>query len=133
MSRRLIGVLLLGLFLFATAGCGPAEKDKTGKQKELPKWDEYKDKVQQSLFELVTAEEPSKQAEQRDLDYFQLAMVRVVLVLAPGASLPEGFMILQESRYEDDVQALVPVDKLLALSQQPEIQYIRAPVKPKTR
>jgi len=128
-----MGFLLLGLLLITASGCGSPKKYEMGNQQESPKWDDYKDKVQQSLFELATAKEPAKQAQQRDLDYLQLKVVRVILVLAPGASLPEGFMILPEARYENEVQALVSVDELLELSKQPEIQYIRAPVKPKTR
>lgn len=130
MSRPLVGFLLVGLFL-TMLGCGPQKQEETSQPQDLPKWDDYKDKVQQALFDLVAAKEPAKQAQQRELDY--VPMVRVVLVLAPAATLPEGFLILEESRYESEVQAFVPLNQLLELSKRPEIQYIRAPVKPKTR
>lgn len=131
MNWRLVGLLFVGLLLFTITGCGPQKQEETSSPKELPKWDDYKDKVQQAVFELVTAKEPVKQAQQRELDY--VPMVRVILVLAPSVTLPEGFLILEESRYENEVQAFVPLNQLLELSQRPEIQYIRAPVKPKTR
>ncbi|OGF57341.1 MAG: hypothetical protein A2Z21_02330 [Candidatus Fraserbacteria bacterium RBG_16_55_9] len=126
MSRRGIGLLLIGLFFFALSGCG--SKEETG-ETALPKWEDYQNKIQQTLFELVAAKDSAQYAEQRGLDYF--TMVRVVIELTPGASLPEGFMVQVESSYENQIQALVSLDKLLELSKQPEIQYIRAPIKPK--
>ena len=128
MSRERIGLLLIGLFLFALSGCGPKEESKE-QGATAPKWEDYQAKVQQALFELVTTKDSATYAEQRGLDYF--TMVRVIIELAPDASLPEGFMIQVESSYENQIQALVPLDKLLELSKQPEIQYIRAPKKPK--
>ncbi len=127
MSRNLLGLLFIGLLLFAFTGC--TAKQEGGEQAVSPKWEDYQGKVQQTLFELVTAKDPGKYAEQRQLEY--ATMVRVVIELAPDAALPEGFLVLEESRYENEIQAWVPLDKLLELSQQPQIQYIRAPRKPK--
>lgn len=129
MSRQRIGLLLIGLILFTLSGCG--SKEEAGEQGAVePKWEDYQSKVQQTLFELVTTKDSAKYADQRGLDYF--TMVRVILDLAPGASLPEGFMIQVESSDENLVQALVPLDKLLELSKRPEIRYVRIPKKPKS-
>jgi len=95
----------------------------------MPKWEDYQDKLQRTLFELATAEDPQAYAKQHDMGGFPL--VRVVIELEPGASLPEGFTLQVESRFDDQVQVLVPLKELLDLSQQPQVRYIRAPVKPR--
>ena len=135
-SVKLIGVALLALALSASAvgGCGPREAQQGGEEGEqvLPKWEEYahRDKIQQTLYELVASGDPKATAERLGLDAY--LMVRVVLVLAdPEAELPEGFTIYVERRIEGEVQALVPVEQLLKLAEHPQIKYIRAPVKPR--
>lgn len=128
MTRTLIGLFAIGFFLFALTGC--TAKQETEEQAVRPKWEDYQDKVQQTLFELATAKDHSKYAKQHpELEY--AAMVRVVIRLKPDATLPEGFVILEESRYENEIQAWIPLEKLLELSQQPQIEYISVPRKPK--
>jgi hypothetical protein len=127
MIQQRMGVLLVGIFLLALMGCSP--KPEAADQKPPVDWAEYEGKLQRTLFDLVRDKTPGEYAKQRDLDY--VAMVHVVIELAPAASLPEGFLILEEGRYEREVQAWVPADQLLELSQRPEVHYIRAPQKPK--
>jgi len=124
--RWMIAWLIFFALIFPLAGCGPREAEE---QEAMPKWEEYQDKLQRPLFELVTSKDPIAYADKHELDYFE--MVRVVIELAAGAELPEGFLILVESRAGDSVQALVRLEDLLELAKQPQIEYIRAPVKPK--
>ncbi len=130
----LTAALTLALAL-TLAGCGPQERQ--GQQAppeapELPKWEEYayKDKIQQTLYELVASRDPEAAAERLGLDAYW--MVRVVLVLKDEeAELPEGVLIYVERRVGNEVQALVPVEQLLKLVEHPQVQYVRAPVKPR--
>jgi hypothetical protein len=124
--KGLMARLLILALIFTLGGCAPKEPEE---ERAMPKWEEYEDRLQRPLFELATSEDPAAYAEKRQLDYFK--MVRVVIELAPEAELPEGFLILEESRMENRIQALVPLEELLELAKQPQIEYIRVPAKPK--
>lgn len=134
-TRAVAAALLLGLSLglaLGLAGCA----GKKAKEAARPtgattaKWEDYKEKIQRRLFELALAESPEEYAKAQGLEAFWV--VRVVLVLAsPDAKIPEGFRVAVEERFGKEVQALVAVEDLLELARRPEIEYIRAPVKPK--
>lgn len=100
----------------------------TAGEQPMPKWGDYEKKIRRPLFELATAQEPKAVAAKYDLDYY--AMVRVEIELEPHAPLPEGYLIEAEMRSDHRVQALVRLDQLLELSQQPGIKEIRSPRKP---
>lgn len=124
----MLGLLALGVAVtLGAAGCGP--QGEPDQERQMAEWSEYEGKIQRTLFELTTSRDPASYAKEHDLDYY--AMARVVIELAEGSSLPQGYLIEVERQAERSVQALVPLDQLLELSKRPEVQYIRAPVKPK--
>lgn len=134
--RLTAGIALVGLSLglaLGLGGCGGKESPTTtsaNRKQQIPAWEEYEGKIQKSLFELATASSPEEYAKAQGLEAFWV--VRVVLVLAsPDAELPEGFRVVVEERFGEEIQALVAVEDLLELARRPEIEYIRAPVKPK--
>lgn len=111
------------------AGCAGKEAETpTGIPK--PAWEEYEGKIQRQLFELATASSPEEYAKAQGIEAFWV--VRVVLVLtSPEAPIPEGFRVVVEERFGEEVEALVAVDDLLRLANHPDVEYIRSPVKPK--
>jgi len=135
-TRAVTAALLLGLSLGLALGLAGCAGKKAEKEAARPttattaKWEEYEGKIQKRLFELALASSPGEYAKAQGLEAFWV--VRVVLVLAsPDAEIPEGFRVAVEERFGKEVQALVAVEDLLKLAKRPEIEYIRAPVKPK--
>ena len=63
-------------------------------------------------------------------------MIQVEIQMDADGELPTGYLILEEARAPLGatltVQAFVRVDQLLELSQEPSINYIRAPARPRT-
>ena len=138
-ARAATAALLLGLSLglaLGLAGCAGKKAEEEAARPTRPtsattaNWEDYEDKIQRQLFELAVAPSPGEAAKAQGLEAFWA--VRVVLVLAsPDTKMPEGFRVVVEERFGEEVQAWVAVDDLLELAQRPEVAYIRAPVKPK--
>lgn len=127
MTSRWPVLALFGLAaILLIAGCGP--RGGPGEQEPRPEYSQYEKRIERPLFDLTVAEDPKTVADEHDLDYYP--MVRVVIELAPEAPLPEGYLIVEETRSGNNVQALVRLDQLLELAEQPGIEYIRKPAKP---
>ncbi len=84
-------------------------------------------KLDSALYELMAAADRSAYARQHALQYEDGA-VRVTLELASDqAVLPSSHRITIEERLERLVRALVPVDNLCELSNDPSVRMIRVP------
>lgn len=91
-------------------------------------------KLEESLMSLAKVADPAEYAASIGLAYTidteGREWVRVVIELTEAQStLPQGYSLQVELRHEYLVQALVPVAKLCALSNEPQISYIRVPRK----
>lgn len=85
-------------------------------------------KLESVLSQLISADNPQEFAQAHDL-YMQNGKVRVVVELTnKNALLPD--YVLDETRYENNVQTLVPIEKLAALAEDSNVTFIRAPLKP---
>lgn len=134
MNTRSALLALLGLLFWGLVGCGSNSKPtdtSTNNQNTsttTANWQEYQDKLQKPLFDVATSATPSETASRLKIDEHE--MVRVVIELKAGATLPVGFLVVVDTELENQVQAWVPIDQLLELSKRDEIQNIRIPAKP---
>ena len=67
-------------------------------------------------------------AQAHDL-YMQDGMIRVVVEMVTETALLPDY-VLEETRYKNKVQALVPVEKIVELSGETNVTFIQAPLKP---
>ena len=124
----------MGLLLFAVVGCGsnpkPANTSTTdqGTSTTTANWQDYQDKLQKPLFDVATSETPAEVTARLKINGHY--MVQVIIELKPGATLPAGYLVVTDQELDNSIQAWVPVEQLLDLSKQKEIQYIRIPAKP---
>ena len=79
-------------------------------------------------MQLVNASNPEDFALVHNL-HMRDGNVRVVVDLLNETSMPPGYAV-EETRYRDKVQVLVPVEKITALAQETNVTFIRAPLEP---
>jgi hypothetical protein len=79
-----------------------------------------------ALREIATAADPAAAAAERSVALVD-GRVRVVIELAPEASLPADAPLVVEAQYEHLVQALVAPEQLCSLAANPAIARIRLP------
>lgn len=85
--------------------------------------------MESRLYDLTTATDPAAFAQSHGL-YYGDGRTRVVVVLvAPeaGTSILTQYDAQVETRYESLVQVLVPPAELCDLSNDPQVQFVRAP------
>lgn len=87
------------------------------------------DALESSLYGLVTADDRAAYAETWNLNYRD-GRVAVVVELRENRELPDEFDVSIETRYEHLVQATVPVDELVALSEHENVSFVRTPREP---
>jgi hypothetical protein len=113
---------LLLLLLLALVGCSPGGERPGEEGKAPPPKQEDYPKLESRLFQLATAEDPIEFAKRQGLDY--AVVVRVLVELeSPDSSVPDGICV--ENRFEEEVEALVPLERLLTLAQEPQVKVIR--------
>ena len=131
-SLKIFALLIVGLALFV-AGCSTQEPQDETPVGDLPDWETYQDRIQRPLFDLATDNVNPDRSSQIEVE--SVEMVQVEIQLNPAQELPTGYLILEEGRAELGesltVQAYVRVDQLLELSQEPQILFIRAPIRPR--
>ena len=85
--------------------------------------------LESSLVELTQSSDPEVYAQKHGL-YFANGRVRVVIELDnPNYALPASYGV-EETRYENMIQALVVINKLLELSESPFVRFITIPMVP---
>ncbi len=80
------------------------------------------------LLQLTQAADPPAFATAHGLDY-QNGMVRVIVDLRAGASLPLGYGLVVEAQYANLVQAWVPPSQLCALASDANVLSVRPPAR----
>lgn len=86
------------------------------------------EKLESILFQLISVNNPQEFARTHNL-YMRNGNVRAVVELtSETATLPD--YVVEETRYKKNVQVLVPIEKLVVLSEETNVIFIRAPLKP---
>ncbi len=85
-------------------------------------------KLESVLSQLIGANNSYEFAQAHSL-YMQNGNVRVVVELANETDLLPDYVV-EETRYKNKVQALVPVEKIAMLYEEANVSFIRAPLKP---
>jgi hypothetical protein len=121
--------------LLMTGLCSLILADTLGLSNSESIFEEDCPKLEENLMNLATVADPVEYAASVGLAYTidtqGREWVRVVIELTEARStLPQGYSLQVEMRHEYLVQALVLVSKLCALSNEPEINYVRAPRTP---
>ncbi|MBI4640237.1 MAG: hypothetical protein HY731_06055 [Candidatus Tectomicrobia bacterium] len=84
-------------------------------------------KLEDLLFQVTQSSDPERTANQRGL-FFSQGRIRVIIELtSPAVSLPTGYSLVIETRFQSLVQALVAVQDLCRLSEEPSVRLVRAP------
>ena len=81
------------------------------------------------LYQLTQAEDVEAFARQRTIDLVE-GRVQVIVELDEGDVLDMGAGVVIESRYQNLVRVLVPIDQLLPLSQRDGVRFVRLPQRP---
>lgn len=85
-------------------------------------------KIESVLSQMISADDPQEFAQNHNL-YMQDGKVRVVVELINETSqLPDYFV--EETRYKNKIQGLVPIEKISILSEETNVTFIRTPLKP---
>jgi len=85
-------------------------------------------KIESVLLQLANASDREDFAQVHNL-HMENGNVRVVVDLLDETSKLPGYAV-EETRYRDKVQVLVPVEKITALAQETNVTFIRAPLEP---
>lgn len=123
MFRAILSSIFLFLILVnvcAAAGQQPIQT-KASKPAQAAKMDSM-------LYQLTQAEDPEAFARQRDIPLVN-DRVRVVIELHEGSDLVVGPEIAVEATYRNLVRALVPIGRVLSISQQEDVKFVRLPQK----
>lgn len=116
-------VLVLSLSAAMACGVGREERPTIAPTKTNPC-----PKLEDRLYRLAQAQEPAQFAQQTGLHYLE-GRVRVVIEMVDlGAAVPTKYPLLVESRSDGLIQALVPLDILCDLSQEPQVKLVRSPL-----
>ena len=86
-------------------------------------------KLESALYQLTQATDTETFARLRAIDLIE-GRVRVIVELDEGGVLDTGAGAVIESRYQNLVRVLVPIDQLLPLSQQTGVRFVRLPQRP---
>ena len=85
-------------------------------------------KLESVLSQLISANNTGEFAKAHDI-YMQDGNIRVVVEMTnETAALPD--YVVEETRYKNKVQVLVPIDKMSALSLETNVTFIRAALRP---
>ena len=122
-ARGIIGIWSLIVILIVVvsgiaSGAIAQNLQKIDNTKQQPKNIEF------VLYQLVQFEDRDDFAKTHGL-YLKEEKVRIIIELNNSTEIPNGYNIEIETCYENLVQALVPIDNLIALSEEPDINFIR--------
>lgn len=122
-------LVVIGMLLIPLVAASTAEDINTlpiNNTKENP------EKIESVLYQLMKAQKRDDFAEAHGL-YLKDDKVRVVIELnntgvLNGEEIIKRYDGIMETYHENLVQALVPVDNLIALSENPDVIYVRTPL-----
>ncbi|HWR26344.1 MAG TPA: hypothetical protein VN316_00545 [candidate division Zixibacteria bacterium] len=117
--RMAFGIIVLSSLLLSTALAQPFND--TQPYSKNPK-------LESVLSQLISANDPKEFTGVHDL-YMQDGKVRAVVEITDEKALLPAFVV-EETRYKNRVQVLVPVEKLVELANETNVTFIRAPSRP---
>lgn len=85
-------------------------------------------KLESVLSQLISSDDPQEFARTNNI-YIKDGNVRLVVELGDEIALLPDY-VMEETRYKKDVQILVPIDKIAELSLEPNVTFVRTPLKP---
>jgi len=127
-NRRVILIILVLSLIVLIAGCtneqggngtvtGTISKNQPGNLESV-------------LYQLTQSTQPNEFAKERGL-YVKNGKVRVVIELEnKTGTIPPGYGIVEETRYDGLVQAMVPINRLIEISREQGVKVVRVPNKP---
>ncbi len=86
-------------------------------------------KLDSVLYQLIQAKDYNKFGQTHDLNVTDNKVRVIIELINSEYVLPINFGT-EEARYENLLQAVVPIDKLLDLADDPNIKFIRRPIEP---
>ena len=125
-NRRVLLIILVLSLIILIAGCTnePGGNGKVNLTKNQPV------KLESVLYQLTQSTQPNEFATERGL-YVKNGKVRVVIELEnKTGTIPAGYGIVEETRYDGLVQAMVPINSLIGISRVQGVKVVRVPQKP---
>jgi predicted trehalose synthase len=119
MQNRNAAAVICALCLLSAAYAQPLNSDITNIKNP---------KLESVLSELIRSDDLQAFAGAHDL-YLKDGRIRVVVEISDKAALLPNY-VMEETRYEKTVQIMVPIDKIVSLSSQANVTFIRTPSKP---
>lgn len=118
MHKRIIAVIFCIITLLSVAIAQPSNKNVS--YSKNPKFESI-------LSQLISSDNPQDFAKNHNL-FMKNGRIRVMIELSDETALPD--YIIEETRYEKNVQIMVPIEKLEELSMETNVIFIRTPSKP---
>lgn len=119
MHKRIIFTLICAITLLSVAFAQTS--DDTNTYKKNPK-------LESILTQMISSDYPQQFASTNGLS-IENSNIRVIVEMSDETTLLPDYLI-EETRQGNKVQAMVPIDKISMLSQEPDVIYIRLPSKP---
>lgn len=119
MHKRIMVILICALTLLSVAFAQTS--DDSNAQKKYPK-------LESLLTQMISSDDPQLFARTHGIPV-ENSNIRVVVEMSDEtAQLPD--YLIEEIRQGNKVQAMVPIEKISTLSQEPDVMFIRLPSKP---
>lgn len=129
-SPRPSYALLSGFFsFFLVVTASHASSEAAGSSPSTRKPSSEAARLESVLYQLTQTDNVEAFARQRAIDLVD-GRVRVIVEIDTGGVLDMGAGVVMESRYQNLVRVLVPIDQLLPLSQQMGVRFVRLPQRP---
>ena len=132
LGRVFIVLVAALVFMGQKEGCSPEPPTESVTDQEIGDKAEKTPypKLEARLYQLTRSKDPSTFAEASGL-YFSDGKVRVIIILAHiSSTISSDFQIVPEGQFGDLLQAMVPVDQLCEISEEPYINFVRPPLQP---
>lgn len=119
MHKRILVTLICALTLLSVAFAQTSDDINTYKKNP---------KLESLLMQMISSDDPKLFASTHGLS-MENSNIRVIVQMSnETAMLPD--YIIEETRQSNEVQVMVPIEKISTLSQEPDVIFIRLPSKP---
>ncbi len=127
-NRRVLLIILVLSLIVLIAGCTNGQGGNGTVTGTISKNQPVK--LESVLYQLTQSTQPNEFATERGL-YVKNGKVRVVIELEnKTGTIPAGYGIVEETRYDGLVQAMVPINRLIEVSREQGVKVVRVPNKP---
>lgn len=119
MHKRIIVTLICTLTLLSVS---------SGQTSDDINMDKKNPKLESILTQMINSEDPRLFARTHGIS-LENSNIRVIVEMSGEKAMLPDYLI-EENRQNNNVQVMVPIEKISTLSQEPDVMFIRLPSKP---